>query len=49
MIINNKLESMHKIYALGLNRFPEQLFKENEHEKVKQFLACYQKQVAFLN
>ena len=41
MIINNKLESMHRIHALGLNRFPEQLFKKNEHEKVKQFLACY--------
>lgn len=30
MIINNKIESIKKINELGLNKFPEQLFRENE-------------------
>lgn len=29
MIINNKLESIDKINELGLNKFPEKLFREN--------------------
>lgn len=41
MIIRNKLESMRTINELGLNRFPEQLFKENEKERVQDFLDCY--------
>lgn len=41
MFINNKLESMKKISELGLNKFPEQLFKADEQEKVKEFLTCY--------
>ena len=41
MLIKNKLESMKKISELGLNKFPEQLFKAGEQEKVKQFLTCY--------
>ena len=41
MFINNKLESMKKISKLGLNKFPEQLFKAGEQEKVREFLTCY--------
>jgi len=41
MIIKNKLESMRKISEFGLNKFPEQLFKAGEQEKVKQFLISY--------
>ena len=41
MFINNKLESMKKISELGLNKFPEQLFKAGEQEKVREFLTCY--------
>lgn len=41
MLIRNKLESMKKISELGLNKFPEQLFKADEQEKVKEFLTCY--------
>ncbi|MBE5822306.1 MAG: hypothetical protein E7311_06975 [Clostridiales bacterium] len=41
MIIKNKLESIKKISELGLNKFPEQLFKAKEYEKVKKFLTCY--------
>lgn len=41
MLIKNKLESMKKIGELGLNKFPEQLFKAGEQEKVKEFLTCY--------
>lgn len=44
MLIKNKLESMKKISELGLNKFPEQLFKAGEQEKVKQFLTCYSAQ-----
>lgn len=38
MIIKNKLESIDKINKLGLNKFPEQLFKNNNEENVKRFL-----------
>lgn len=41
MFIKNKLESMKKISELGLNKFPEQLFKAGEQEKVREFLTCY--------
>lgn len=41
MIIRNKLDSIKKISELNLNKFPEQLFKENEEEKVKEFLQKY--------
>lgn len=41
MLIKNKLESIKKISELGLNKFPEQLFKTDEQEKVKEFLNCY--------
>lgn len=41
MLIKNKLESMKKISELGLNKFPEQLFKEGEQEKIKEFITCY--------
>lgn len=41
MFIKNKLESMKKISKLGLNKFPEQLFKVGEQEKVSEFLTCY--------
>lgn len=41
MFIKNKLESMKKISKLGLNKFPEQLFKVGEQEKVREFLTCY--------
>ena len=39
--IRNKLESMKKITELKLNKFPEQLFTENDTEKVKEFLHMY--------
>lgn len=41
MIIKNKLESISKINELGLNKFPEQLFRKNELVKVKSFLEQY--------
>ena len=44
MIIQNKIESIKKINELGLNKFPEQLFRKNEGEKIKKFLQQYQAQ-----
>jgi len=41
VLINNKLESINYIKKLNLNKFPEQLFKENEEEKVLEFLNKY--------
>ena len=41
MFITNKLESIKKINELGLNKFPDQLFSENDTEKVKDFLSKY--------
>lgn len=38
MIIKNKLESIKKIDELKLNKFPEQLLKKGDEEKVKHFL-----------
>lgn len=41
MKINNKLESIDVIDELKLNRFPEQLFKKGEEQKVIKFLSNY--------
>lgn len=41
MIIKNKLESIEKINKLNLNRFPEELFKVEEKQKVKDFLKNF--------
>lgn len=41
MIIKNKLESINKINELKLNKFPEQLFRENEEDKVQEFIEKY--------
>ncbi len=41
MIINKKIESIKKINELELNKFPEQLFGENEQAKVEEFLVKY--------
>lgn len=38
MIIKNKIESINKINELGLNKFPEMLFKKNEETKVQDFI-----------
>ena len=38
MFIKNKLESMKRISELRLNKFPEQLFKAGEQEKVREEL-----------
>ena len=40
-MISSKLESMKKINELGLNKFPEQLFTDNEQERVKKFINSY--------
>lgn len=41
MRIANKLESIKQIEKLGLNKFPEQLFKAKEYQKVQEFLKRY--------
>ena len=41
LIINNKIDSINKINELNLNRFAEQLFKENEEDKIIAFLDKY--------
>lgn len=41
MEIKNKMESIDKIKELNLNKFPEELFKYGEEEKVKEFLRKY--------
>ena len=35
MKISNKLESYNKIIELGLNRFPEKMFKANQLDLVE--------------
>lgn len=40
-IITNKIESMKAIENLGLNKFPERLFKKGQIEEIKQFLEKY--------
>lgn len=37
MIIKDKIESINKINELKLNKFPEQIFKSNEENKVEEF------------
>lgn len=41
MIIKDKIQSVNKINELGLNKFPEQIFKKNEDKKVLEFLKKY--------
>ena len=41
MVIKNKMESINVINKLGLNKFPEQLFKKNENDKIKEFTKKY--------
>lgn len=41
MIIKNKIESIEKIKKLNLNKFPEELFKKGEIEKVRKFINKY--------
>lgn len=41
MIIKSKLESINKINKLGLNKFPEKLFRSNEEIKVQEFIQMY--------
>jgi len=41
MKIKNKLESYNKIIELGLNRFPEKIFKANQIREVKDFINQY--------
>ena len=38
MIIKNKIESLKKINELGLNKFPEQIFKNDEKDKIEEFI-----------
>ena len=41
MVIKNKMESINVINKLGLNKFPEQLFKKNVKDKIKEFTKEY--------
>jgi len=41
LIIKNKLESINMINELKLNKFPEQLFRKNEEDKVQEFIEKY--------
>lgn len=41
MKIKNKIESYKKIIELNLNRFPENIFKSGEVDKVKNFIETY--------
>lgn len=41
MIIKTKLESINKINELNLNKFPEQLFRNDEEFEVQKFLNSY--------
>ncbi|MBQ4557860.1 MAG: hypothetical protein IJA61_00590 [Clostridia bacterium] len=41
MKIKNKLESYNKIVELGLNRFPEKIFKSSEINEVQDFINTY--------
>lgn len=42
MNINSKIESSKKIKELDLNKFPEQIFKIGEEEKINDFLQKIQ-------
>jgi len=41
MKITNKIESYEKIIELGLNRFPEKIFKHSEINEVTEFINSY--------
>ena len=41
MKIINKIESYNKIIELGLNRFPEKIFKASEINEVEKFIRTY--------
>lgn len=41
MKITNKIESYEKIIELGLNRFPEKIFKHSEINEVQDFINTY--------
>ena len=41
MIINDKIESSNMIRELNLNRFPEEIFKPDDTDKIKLFLEKY--------
>ena len=41
MKITNKIESYNKIIELGLNRFPEKIFKSSEINQVQNFINTY--------
>ena len=41
MEIKNKIESIKYISQMGLNKFPEGLFKRGEDKKIKEFLNEY--------
>lgn len=41
LVIKNKLESIRKIKELDLNRFPEEMFKKGEEDKIQQFIKRY--------
>ena len=41
MKIYNKLESYNKIIELGLNRFPEKIFKSSQINEVEDFVKTY--------
>lgn len=41
LIIKNKMESINKIKELGLNKFPEELFKKGQENKVLDFINNY--------
>ena len=41
MKITNKIESYNKIIELGLNRFPEKIFKSSQISEVNNFLVEY--------
>ena len=41
MIITNKIESYNKIIELGLNRFPEKIFKSSQINEVQEFINKY--------
>ena len=41
MKISNKIESYEKITELGLNKFPEKIFKNNEINEILEFIERY--------
>lgn len=41
MVIKNKVESIRKIDELGLNRFPEKMFRKGEEKLIQEFIQNY--------